>query len=131
MEREEERSIIGGDKRNSVHSDWSDLISIDEEAEYRKIYKNRKGPNTTSTATASAASSTEATIIPSTSPAKKTVKTLCWCLIHQGQRMRKLADKVTICFKYCCKTTCSTQTIKSGTEGRRIGQRRRGRRIGL
>ena len=42
MEREEERSIIGGDKRNSVHSDWCDLISVDEEAEYRKIYKNRK-----------------------------------------------------------------------------------------
>ena len=38
MEREEEeRSIIGGDKRNSVHSDWSDLIPIDEEAENRKI----------------------------------------------------------------------------------------------
>ena len=30
MEREEERSIIGGDKRNCVHSDWRDLISIDE-----------------------------------------------------------------------------------------------------
>ena len=43
MEREEEeRSIIGGNKRNSAHSDWSDLISIDEEAEYRKNYKNRK-----------------------------------------------------------------------------------------
>ena len=24
LEREEERSIIGGNKRNSVHSDWSD-----------------------------------------------------------------------------------------------------------
>ena len=36
MEREEEISIIGGNKRNSVDSDWSDLISIDEEAEYRK-----------------------------------------------------------------------------------------------
>ena len=34
MEREEERSIIGGDKRNSVHSDWSDLISVDKETEY-------------------------------------------------------------------------------------------------
>ena len=37
MEREEEeRSIVGGNKRNSDHSDWSDLISIEEEAEYRK-----------------------------------------------------------------------------------------------
>ena len=70
MVREEERSIIGGDRRNS------DLISIDEEAEYWKIYKNRKGPNTTSTATTFAASATEAAMIPSASPAKKTVKNI-------------------------------------------------------
>ena len=73
MEREEERSIIGDDKRNSVHSDWSDLISIEKEAEYRKIHKNRKGPNT---ATTWAASTTEAAMIPSASPAKKTVKNI-------------------------------------------------------
>ena len=76
IEREEERSIIGGDKRNSVHSDWSDLISLDEETEYRKIYKNMKGPNATSTATTSTASATKAIIIPSASPAKKTVKNI-------------------------------------------------------
>ena len=64
IEREEERYIIGGDERNSVHSDWSDLISVDKEAEYRKVYKNRKGLNATSTATTSAASATEAAIIP-------------------------------------------------------------------
>ena len=39
MEREVERYVIAGDKRNSVHSDWSDLISMDKEAEYRKLYK--------------------------------------------------------------------------------------------
>ena len=77
MEREEEeRSIIGGNKRNCVHSDWSDLISIDEEAEYRKNYKSRKGPNTMNTATTSAASAAEAAIIPPPSPAKKTVKNI-------------------------------------------------------
>ena len=27
--------------------------------------------------------------------------------------MGKLVDKVTICFKYCCKPTYSAQTIKS------------------
>ena len=76
MEREEvERSIVGGNKRNSYHSDWSDLISIDEEAEYRKIYKGRKGLNTIAcTVTTSAVPATKATIIPSASPAKKTVK---------------------------------------------------------
>ena len=77
MEREEERSIIAGDKRNSVHSGWSDLISIDEEAEYRKNYKNRKGPNITSTATPLAASATEAIMIPSASPAKENSKRHC------------------------------------------------------
>ena len=76
MEREEERSIVGGNKRNSVHSDWSDLISIDEEAEYRKTYKSRKGPNITSTATTLAASATKAVIIPPASPAKKVVKNI-------------------------------------------------------
>ena len=43
MERDsEERSIVNESKRNSVHSNWSDLIPIDVEAEYCKIY--RKGP---------------------------------------------------------------------------------------
>ena len=42
MERERERSIIGGHKRNSVHSDWNDLISVDEEAEYGKFTKTGK-----------------------------------------------------------------------------------------
>ena len=37
MERDsEERSMINGSKRNSVHSDWSDLIPIDVEVEYAK-----------------------------------------------------------------------------------------------
>ena len=49
MEREE-RSVTSGDKWNSVHSDWSNLISVDEEVEHRKISKNKKGHNVTSTA---------------------------------------------------------------------------------
>ena len=76
VENKEERSIIDGDKRNSVHSDWSDLISVYWEAEYRKIYKNKKGPNAINAATTSAASTAEAAIIPSASPAKKTVKNI-------------------------------------------------------
>ena len=76
MDSKEERSIIDGDKRNSVHSDWSDLISVDEEAEYRKVYKNRKGPNAVDAATTSGASTAKAAIICSASPAKKTVKTI-------------------------------------------------------
>ena len=43
MERDsEERSMINGSKRNSVHSDWSDLIPRDVEAEYHKIYNIKK-----------------------------------------------------------------------------------------
>ena len=42
MERDsEERSVINDSKRNSVHLDWSDLIPIDVEAEYRRMYNIR------------------------------------------------------------------------------------------
>ena len=45
MERDsEERSVINESKRDSVHSDWSDLIPIDVEAEYRRIHNIRKRP---------------------------------------------------------------------------------------
>ena len=76
MGSKEERSIVDSDKRDSIHSDWSDLILVDEEAEYRKVYKNRKGPNAVGAATTLAASTAKATIIPSAPPAKKTVKSI-------------------------------------------------------
>ena len=37
VESEVERSILNSNKRDSIHSDWSDLLSVDEKAEYRKI----------------------------------------------------------------------------------------------
>ena len=40
----EERSVINESKRDSVHSDWSDLIPINVEAEYCRIHNIRKGP---------------------------------------------------------------------------------------
>ena len=78
MERDsEERSVVGDNKRNSTHSDWSDLILIDEEAEYRIIYKSRKRPDTTTcTATTLTASTTKTATIPPTCPAKRTVKNI-------------------------------------------------------
>ena len=76
MDSKEERSVINSDKRNSAHSDWSDLISVDEEAEYREEYKTRKGPNAVGVATTLSASTAEAAVIPSASPAKKTVKNI-------------------------------------------------------
>ena len=65
MDRDsEERSIMDGSKRNSVNSDWNDLIPIDVEAEYCKIHNIRKGPYNKSCASH----------IPSTSPVSNTIQ---------------------------------------------------------
>ena len=74
VESEDERSILSSNKGNSIYSDWSDLLSVDEEAEYKKTYKSRSEPNTIGVATASAASITKTTKKPSILPVKKTVK---------------------------------------------------------
>ena len=65
-------------KQSSVYSNWSYLVPIDMEAEYRKIYKSRKRPDTTvCTATTLAAPDAKATTRPPSSPAtKKTVKNI-------------------------------------------------------
>ena len=76
MESEEERSIVNNDKRDSIHSDWSDLIPVNEKVEYGKVYKNRKGTNTVGVATTLAASTAKATKMPSVTLAKKTVKNI-------------------------------------------------------
>ena len=76
MESEEERSIVNNYIRDSIHSDWSDLIPVNEEAEYEKIYKNRNEPNIIGVATTLAASAAETTRKPSVPPAKKTVKNI-------------------------------------------------------
>ena len=39
VESEDERSIPNSNKRDSIHSDGSDLIPVNKEVEYRKIYK--------------------------------------------------------------------------------------------
>ena len=76
MENEEERSIVNSDKRDSIYSDWSNLIPVDEEMEYMKINKNKNGPNIIGVATTSAASDAKATRKPSVPPAKRTVKNI-------------------------------------------------------
>ena len=82
VESEGDRSIVNSNKRDSIHSDWSDLLSVDKEAEYKKIYTNRSELNIIGVATTSAASATEATKRLSIPPVKKTVKILYWCHIH-------------------------------------------------
>ena len=74
VESEDERSMPTSSKRNSIHSDWSDLLSVDAEADYKKTYKSRSEPNIIGVATTSAASTIEATKRPSIPPVKKTVK---------------------------------------------------------
>ena len=76
VESEDERSIPNSNKRNGMHSDWSDLLSVNEEVEYRKIYKNRSEPNIIGVATTSAASTNETIKKPSVSPIKRTVKNI-------------------------------------------------------
>ena len=41
MESKEERSIINNDKKDSIYSDWSDLIPVNEEVVYGKYIKIR------------------------------------------------------------------------------------------
>ena len=45
MEREGsvEKTVINQEKRESVNSDWSDLILVDVEAEYSRVHK--RGPS--------------------------------------------------------------------------------------
>ena len=77
MERDsEERFMINDSKKNSVHSDWSDLILIDVKVEYQRIQR----PDTrlhTSTVS-SAAPVAKAGSVPPSSPANthKTVKSI-------------------------------------------------------
>ena len=75
-ESEEERSIVNNDKRDSILPDWSDLIPVNEEADYGKVYKTRKGTNAVGVATTSAASVVKATMMPSVPLVKKTVKNI-------------------------------------------------------
>ena len=52
MERNiEERSIINDSERSSIHLNWSDLVPVDIESEYRKIYGDRRRPDAKAPAT--------------------------------------------------------------------------------
>ena len=76
MESEEERSVVNSEKRDSVHSDWSDLIPVNEEAEYKRVYNNKNEHNVVGKATTLAADTAVATLKPSAPPMKKTVKNI-------------------------------------------------------
>ena len=72
VESEEDESVPTNSKRNSIHSNWGDLLSVDKEVEYKRTY--RSVPNIIGVATTSAASSVEPTNKePSIPPMKRTV----------------------------------------------------------
>ena len=79
MERDsEDRSVVNDSKRSSIHLNWSDLVTVDIESEYRKIYGNRKRPDArTCTTTPSAASAAKAAAVHPSFPAtQKTIKNI-------------------------------------------------------
>ena len=115
VESENERSILNSNKRDSIHSDWSDLIAVNEEAKYRKI--NRSEPNIIGVATTSAASATETAKKPSVPPIKKTVRECVSVIYAQTYRLGKLVDKITIYLKHYCQSSCSA--VKSTRKRRR------------
>ena len=74
VESEEEGSVPTNSKRNSIHSNWSELLSVDKEAEYKRTYRSE--PNIIGVVTTSAASAVEAINRPSIPPVQKTVKNI-------------------------------------------------------
>ena len=82
MERESEEKSVANDSKqsniHSVHSNWSGMVLVDMEVEYRRLYRSRKRLDaTTSTATPLAAPATKAVTIPLSSPdINKTIKNI-------------------------------------------------------
>ena len=65
-------------KRSSIHLNWSDLVQVDIESEYRQVYSNRRRPDARAcTTTSSAATAAKAAAVPSSSLAtQKTIKNI-------------------------------------------------------
>ena len=76
MERDsEERSVVSDNKRDSIHLDWSDLIPIDVEGEYQRVYNSRKRPDARVCMSAPLAAPV-ATVPSSSSATHKTIKNI-------------------------------------------------------
>ena len=75
IDSDEEKSIVNEDRRDSVHSNWSDLMPVNAEAEHKKMQKDGKELNV-DRATTLTASVTDDFLRPSTPPKKKTIKNI-------------------------------------------------------
>ena len=71
VESEEEKSVSTNSKRDSVYSNWSELLSVDEEAEYKRTCRSEPIIGVATTSTASAGETMKRPSIP---PMKKMVK---------------------------------------------------------
>ena len=74
VEREEVRSETSSERRDSVHSDWSELIPVNRKVEYKRLYDNTNESTGVARATTSAADDAETILKLSAPPAKKTIK---------------------------------------------------------
>ena len=73
----EERSVVNDSRRSSVHSDWGNLILIDMEAEYWRLYSRKRPDARACTTIPSAAPAAKAATVPPSSPAThKTIKNI-------------------------------------------------------
>ena len=73
VESEEEKSVSTNSKRDSVHSNWSELLSVDEEAGYERTCRSEPIIGMATTSTASAGETMKKPSIP---PMKKKVKNI-------------------------------------------------------
>ena len=71
-EEEETKSVSTDSERNSVHSNWSELLSVDEEVEYAKT-RSELNIGVATTSTASTGEAMKKPLIPRM---KKTVKNI-------------------------------------------------------
>ena len=98
-EGEENKSVSTDSDRNSVHSNWSKLVSVDEEVEYTKL---RSGLNIgASTSNASSGEAMKKLLIP---PRKKAVKNII---------LIPYKPKPTDCGSWRIKSPYATSTIAS------------------
>ena len=102
MEREEVRSEMSSERRDSVHSDWSELIPVNRKVEYKRLCNNTNEPTGVARATTSATDDAETILKPSAPPAKKTIKYSVSTSYTQTKGLGKLAYKITICHKPYC-----------------------------
>ena len=72
----EERSVVGDNKTNSIHSDWSVLILIDEEVEYGRIQRPSIRPCTSNNPLTAPIAKTVLAPPSTSTNVHKTVKTL-------------------------------------------------------